>query len=132
MAMHDELPRLARSEGEPLEERERLEPAGEDRLDVEREDVIEGRAFERQQAEPSESPQELLSFLLRLLVSRADPRLQLPRPLPEPPQDVLGPPELLLVLQPVLLEELVLRLDALRLPWMGGPLELCPRELRIA
>src|SRR6266540_1220698 len=78
---------------------------------------------------PSE---ELLPLLLGLLVLLSDARLQFPRPLPESPQDVLGSPEFLLVLQPVLLQELVLRLDALRLPRMGRPLELRTRELRVA
>src|SRR6266508_495250 len=128
----DELPRLSGREREALEERHRLQPPGEDGLDVEREDVVEARALERQQPEPAEPPEELLPFLLRLLVLLPDARLQFPRPLAEPPQDVLGSPEFLLVLQPVLLQELVLRLDALRLPRMGGPLVLRTRELRVA
>src|SRR6266545_2868420 len=128
----DELPRLSGREREALEERHRLQPPGEDGLDVEREDVVEARALERQQPEPAEPPEELLPFLLRLLVLLPDARLQFPRPLAEPPQDVLRSPEFLLVLQPVLLQELVLRLDALRLPRMGGPLELRSRELRVA
>src|SRR5437763_201196 len=66
------------------------------------------------------------------LVPRADPRLELPRPLPEPAQHVLGAPQLLLVLQPVLLQELVLRLDPLRLPGVGGPFELRAGKFRIA
>src|SRR6266705_655324 len=77
-------------------------------------------------------PEELLPLLLRLLVLLPDARLQFPRPLAEPPQDVLRSPEILLVLQPVLLQELVLRLDALRLPRMGRPLEFRTRELRVA
>src|SRR2546428_4145837 len=99
---------------------------------VEGEDVVERRAFERQQSEPAESTQQLFAFLLRLLVPRPHACLQFPRPLPEPPQDVLRPPEFLLVLQPVFLQELVLRLDALRFPRMRRPLELRTGELRIA
>src|SRR6266545_2774836 len=132
VAMDDELARLTRREGQALEERHRLQPPGEDGLDVEGEDVIEARALERQQPEPAEPPEELLPLLLGLLVLLPDARLQFPRPLPESPQDVLGSPEFLLVLQPVLLQELVLRLDALRLPRMGRPLELRTRELRVA
>src|SRR5207247_9701904 len=63
---------------------------------------------------------------------RAYPRLELPRPLPEPAQHVLGAPQLLLVLQPVFLQEFVLRLDPLRLPRMGGPFELRAGKFRIA
>src|SRR5216117_3596114 len=124
MTMDDELPRLPRREGEAFEERERLEAPRQDRLDVEGQDVVEGRALERQEPEATEAPEQLLPLLLRLLVPRADPRLELPRPLPEPAQHVLGAPQLLLVLQPVLLQEFVLRLDPLRLPGMGGPFEL--------
>src|SRR5467141_2082685 len=113
MPVHDELTRLTRREGEALEERER-------------------RAFERQESEAAESPQQLFPFLLRLLVPGPHARLQFAGPLPEPPQDVLGAPQLLLVLQPVLLQEFVLRLDALGLPRMGRPFELRTGELRIA
>src|SRR6266705_623900 len=77
-------------------------------------------------------PEELLPLLLRLFVLLPHARLQFSRPLAESPQDVLRSPEFLLVLQPVLLQELVLRLDALRLPRMGRPLELRSRELRVA
>src|SRR5207244_4104911 len=114
------------------EERERLEAPRQDRLDVEREDVIEGRAFEGQEPEAAESPEQLFPLLLRLLVPGPHARLEFAGPLPEPTQDVLGAPQLLLVLQPVLLQEFVLRLDAFGLPRMGRPLELRPGELRIA
>src|SRR6266511_4672228 len=88
VAMDDELARLTRREGQPFEERHRLQPPGEDGLDVEGEDVIEARALERQQPEPAEPPEELLPLLLGLLVLLPDARLQFPRPLPESPQDV--------------------------------------------
>src|SRR5207245_9715041 len=132
VAVDAELPRLARREGEAFEERERLEPAGKDRLHVEGEDVVQGRAVERQEPEAAEPSEELLPFFLRLLVLLPDARLQFPSPLAESPQAVLGAPELFLVLQPVLLQELVLRLDALRLPRVGRPLKLRTRELRVA
>src|SRR5438093_407242 len=128
----DELPRLPRRKGEAFEERQRLESPRQDRLDVQGEDVIEGRAFEGQEPEPTESPEKLFPLLLGLLVPGPDARLEFAGPLPEPPQDVLGAPQLLLVLQPVLLQEFVLRLDALGLPRMRRPLELRPGELRIA
>src|SRR5467141_1971872 len=128
----DELTRLTRREGEALEERERLETPRQDRLDVEREDVVERRAFERQEPEAAESPEQLFPFLLRLLVPGPHARLEFAGPLPEPPQDVRVGPQLLLVLQPVLLQEFVLRLDAFGLPRMGRPLELRTGELRIA
>src|SRR2546426_1026625 len=128
----DELTRLPRREGEALEERERLESPRQDRLDVEREDIVERRPFERQEPEAAESPEQLFPFLLGLLVPGPDARLEFAGPLPEPPQDVLGAPQLLLVLQPVLLQEFVLRLDAFGLPRMGRPLELRSGELRIA
>src|SRR6266581_1622035 len=128
----DELTRLTRREGEALEERERLEAPRQDRLDVEREDVIERRAFERQESEAAESPEQLFPLLLRLLVPGPNARLEFSGPLPKAPQNVLGAPQLLLVLQPVLLQEFVLRLDALGLPRMGRPLELRTGELRIA
>src|SRR6266571_4867418 len=128
----DELTRLTRREGEALEERERLEAPRQDRLDVEREDVIERRAFERQESEAAESPEQLFPLLLRLLVPGPNARLEFSGPLPKAPQNVLGAPQLLLVLQPVLLQEFVLRLDALRLPRMGRPLKLRTGELRIA
>src|SRR5437867_4293598 len=132
MPMDDELTRLPRREGEALQERERLETPRQDRLDVEGEDVVQGGAFERQESEPAESPQELFPLLLRLLVSGAHARLEFAGPLPEPPQDVLGAPQLLLVLQAVFLQEFILRLDAFGLPRMGRPFELRPGELRIA
>src|SRR5881396_572957 len=132
MPMDDELPRLPRREGEALQERERLETPRQDRLDVEGEDVVQRGAFERQESEPAESPQELFALLLRLLVSGAHARLELAGALPEPPQDVLGAPQLLLVLESVFLQEFVLRLDAFGLPRMGRPFELRPGELRIA
>src|SRR2546422_250162 len=94
--------------------------------------VVERRPCERQEPAPAESPQHLSAFLPPLLAPRPPARLQSPRPLPEPPQDVLRPPEFLLVLQPVFLQELVLRLDALRFPRMRRPLELRTGELRIA
>src|SRR5438093_8498074 len=128
----DELPRLPRREGEAFEERQRLEAPRQDRLDVQGEDVIERRAFERQESEAAESPEQLFPLLLRLLVPSPNARLEFAGPLPEPPQDVLGAPQLLLVLQPVLLQEFVLRLDAFGLPRMGRPLELRSGELRIA
>src|SRR2546428_2333925 len=128
----DELPRLPRRKGEAFEERQRLESPRQDRLDVKGEDVIEGRAFEGQEPEAAESPEQLFPLLLRLLVPGPNARLEFAGPLPEPPQDVLGAPQLLLVLQPVLLQEFVLRLDAFGLPRMGRPLELCTGELRIA
>src|SRR5207247_5299546 len=102
------------------------------RVDGGREDVVWGRGLERQEPEPTEASEELLPFFLRLRVLLPDARLQFPRPLPESPEGVLGPPELLLVLQAILLEELVLRLDSLRLPRMGGSLVLRTRELRVA
>src|SRR6266571_3044287 len=125
----DELTRLTRREGEALEERERLEAPRQDRLDVEREDVIERRAFERQESEAAESPEQLFPLLLRLLVPGPNARLEFSGPLPKAPQNVLGAPQLLLVLQPVLLQEFVLRLDALGLPRMVRPLDRvrCPR-----
>src|SRR6266550_5855656 len=132
VAVHDELPRLPRGEGEALEERECLEPPGEDGLHVEREYIVQGRALERQEADTAESPQELFALLLRLLVSGTDSGLELPRPLSESPQDILGAPQFLLVLQSVLLQEFILRLDALRFPRMGGSLELGSGKLRIA
>src|SRR5216110_427651 len=132
MTVDDELPRLPRCEGEALEERERLEAPRQDRLHIEGQDVVEGRALERQEAEATEAPEQLLPLLLRLLVPRADPRLELPRPLPEPAQHVLGAPQFLLVLQPVFLQEFVLRLDPLRLPGIGGPFELRAGKFRIA
>src|SRR5438445_3650849 len=116
--MDDELPRLTGREGESLQERQRLESPGQDRLDVQGEDVVERRALERQESESAESTQELFAFLLRLLVARPHAGLQFPRPLPEPPQGVLRAPQLLLVLQPVFLQELVLRLDPLCFPRM--------------
>src|SRR5439155_5458169 len=64
--------------------------------------------------------------------SGAHARLELAGALPEPPQDVLRAPQLLLVLQSVFLQEFVLRLDAFGLPRMGRPFELRPGELRIA
>src|SRR5207247_8024113 len=79
MSVHDELPRLPRGEGESLQERERLESAGEDGLHVEREHVVEGRSLERQEPQTSESTEELFAFLLRLLVARAHAGLELPR-----------------------------------------------------
>src|SRR5206468_12033777 len=88
--------------------------------------------FRSQEPEAAESPEQLFPFLLGLLVPGPDARLEFAGPLPEPPQDVLGAPQLLLVLQPVLLQEFVLRLDTLGLPRMGRPLELRPGELRIA
>src|SRR5207244_1932696 len=124
--------RLRRRECESLQERQGLQSPRQDRLHVEGEDVVERRAFEWQESEPAETTQQLFAFLLRLLVPRPHARLQFPRPLPEPPQDVLRPPEFLLVLQPVFLQELVLRLDALRFPRMRRPLELRTGELRIA
>src|SRR5438309_3180160 len=132
VAVHDELPRLSRGEGESLEERECLEPSGQDGIHVQREYVVEGRALERQEADTAESPQELFALLLRLLVASTDSGLELPRPLSESPQDVLGAPQFLLVLQAVFLQQFVLRLDALRFPRMGGPLELRSGKLRIA
>src|SRR5437867_13159151 len=132
MPMDDELTRLPRREGEALQERERLEAPRQDRLDVEREDVVQRRAFERQESEPAESPEQLFPFLLRLLIPGPHTGLEFPRPLPESPQDVLRAPQLLLVLQSILLQELVLRLDPFGLPWMGWPLELRTGELRIA
>src|SRR5207237_2123560 len=78
------------------------------------------------------SPDHTLPLPRPLLVPLEDPRLQPPRTLPEPPQDVLGAPQLLLVLQPVFLQELVLRLDPLRLPGMGGAFELRAGKFRIA
>src|SRR2546427_799086 len=82
---------------------------------------------------PAAESAELLSPLLLLLLAPGPPaRLEFGGPLPEPPQDVLGTPQLLLVLQPVLLQEFVLRLDAFGLPRMGRPLELRSGELRIA
>src|SRR2546427_334849 len=132
VTVDDELPRLARREGDALEERESLETPREDRLHVEGEDVVQSRAVERQEPEAAEPSEELLPFFLRLLVLLPDARLQFPRPLAESPQDELGAPEFLLVLQPVLLQELVLRLDALRLPRVGRPLKLRTRELRVA
>src|SRR5947209_118205 len=65
-------------------------------------------------------------------LSRVHTRLELPCPLSESPQDVLGAPQFLLVLQAVFLQQFVLRLDALRFPRMGGPLELRSGKLRIA
>src|SRR6059058_5124085 len=103
MPMDDELTRLPRREGEALEERERLETPRQDRLDVEREDVVERRAFEWQEPEAAESPEQLFPFFLGLLVPGPDARLEFAGPLPEPPQDILGAPQLLLVLEPVLL-----------------------------
>src|SRR5439155_1631992 len=50
----------------------------------------------------------------------------------ESPQDVLRAPQFLLVLQTVFLQQFVLRLDALRFPRMGRPLELRSGKLRIA
>src|SRR3989454_3235303 len=128
----DELPRLTRREGEAFEERQRLEAPRQDRLDVQGQDVIEGRAFEGQEPQAAESPEQLFPLLLRLLVPGPHARLEFAGPLPEPPQDVLGAPQLLLVLQPVLLQEFVLRLDAFGLPRMGRPLELRTGALRIA
>src|SRR5438093_555996 len=128
----DELTRLPRREGEAFEERQRLEAPRQDRLDVQGEDVIEGRAFEGQEPEAAESPEQLFPFFLGLLVPGPHARLEFAGPLPEPPQDVLGAPQLLLVLQPVLLQEFVLRLDAFGLPRMGRPLELRTGELWIA
>src|SRR5213593_1858460 len=128
----DELTRLPRREGEALQEREGLESPRQDRLDVQGENVIEGRAFEGQEPEPTESPEQLFPLLLRLLVPGPHARLEFAGPLPEPPQDVLRAPQLLLVLQPVLLQEFVLRLDAFGLPRMGRPLELRTGELWIA
>ena len=40
--------------------------------------------------------------------------------MPEPAEKGLCPPKLLLVLEPVLLDELALELDPLALPGMGG------------
>src|SRR2546427_1802725 len=128
----DELTRLPRREGEAFEERQRLEAPRQDRFDVQGEDVIEGRALEGEEPEAAESPEQLFPLLLRLLVPGPHARLEFAGPLPEPPQDVLGAPQLLLVLQPVLLQEFVLRLDAFGLPRMGRPLELRTGELRIA
>src|SRR2546425_2688029 len=132
MSVHDELPRLSRGEGESLQECEGLESAGEDGLHVEREHVVEGRALERQEPKTSESSEELFAFLFRLLVADPHARLELPRPLSESPQNVLGAPQFLLVLQAIFLQQFVLRLDALRFPRMGGPLELRSGKLRIA
>src|SRR5438128_6480746 len=101
----DELTRLTRRESEALEEREGLESPREDRLDIEREDIVERRALERQEPEAAESPEQLFPLLLRLLVPGPHARLEFSGPLPEPPQDVLGAPQLLLVLQPVLLQK---------------------------
>jgi hypothetical protein len=108
MPVDDELPRLSRCEGEALEEGERLKSTREDRFDVEGEDVVEGRAVEGQQPHAAEPSEELLPFLLRLLVPRTDERLKLPRSLAESAETVLRAPQLLLVLEPVLLEEIVL------------------------
>src|SRR5436309_1600054 len=132
VTVDDELTRLTRCEGEALQEREGLESPREDRLDIEREDIVERRALERQEPEAAESPKQLFPLLLGLLVPCPDARLEFSGPLPEPPQDVLGAPQLLLVLEPVLLQEFVLRLDAFGLPRMGRPLELRTGELWIA
>src|SRR5438876_11130037 len=75
--MDDELPRLTGRECESLQERQRLESPGQDRLYVQGEDVVERRAFERQESESAESTQELFAFLLRLLVARPHAGLQL-------------------------------------------------------
>src|SRR5439155_21634282 len=125
-------PLQTRGQWESVQECVGLEWLGEDCLHVEREDVVEGRALERQGPGTSESSEQLLAFLLRLLVAGAHASLELPRPLSESPQDVLRAPQFLLVLQTVFLQQFVLRLDALRFPRMGRPLELRSGKLRIA
>src|SRR3972149_3857069 len=102
------------------------------RLDVGREDVVERRALQREDPGPSQPAHELLPLPLRLHVARADQRLEDPGALTEVREEGLGPPQLLLVLEAVLLEDLVLRLDALALPRVGGTVVFLPRELRIA
>src|SRR2546427_2807740 len=131
VSVDDELPRLMRGECKPLHEGEGLEPPGEDRLHVEAEDVVEGRALRGEEAEPPEAADELVLLLPRLLVAVPDLRLELPGPLPESPEDVLPPPQFLLVLQSVFLHELVLRLDPLPFPRLGGPLVLLAGKLRV-
>src|SRR5207245_7825613 len=96
--MDDELPRLTGRECESLQERQRLESPGQDRLDVQGEDVVERRAFERQESESAESTQELFAFLLRLLVARPHARLEFPGPMPESPEGGLRAPGVLVVL----------------------------------
>ena len=52
--------------------------------------------------------------------------------MPEVPQEVLGLPKFLLVLQAVLLYQLILLLDPLLLPGMRRGLILSPAELRVS
>src|SRR3990170_951611 len=132
MAMYDELPRLARREGEAFHERQGLEAPGEHRLHIECEDVVEGCTVEREESEPAEAREELAPLFLRLWVRGSNQGLELPRPLAEPSEDGLGLPQFPLVLQAILLEEFVLRLDPFPLPWMRGPGEHAPGKFRVA